>query len=176
MTLFRGSRRFPGNHEGCPRRPAGSGHAMRRNRSSVSVKCRTSSIRAAAWAFGLARPCSHFSRVRSFMNNRRAKSALEHSSFSRVSRMNCASTSGSAFWMPAQARSISLCEERFSRAAFRCRRSRGSHVLVITVSRSNYADSVEHCTARRIFQKIFFAPQPVRLLQHRTPGTAASFI
>ena len=65
------------------------------NRASVSGYRRTRSTRAAACGFGLARPCSHFSSVLSLMRSLRAKTAREHRSFFRVSRISFESTFGS---------------------------------------------------------------------------------
>ena len=46
-------------------------------RSNVSGYLAASNRRAAAWALGLARPCSHFSRVRSLVKSLRAKTLRE---------------------------------------------------------------------------------------------------
>ncbi len=74
--------------------------ATRSNRSSVSGYLRTKRTRAAAWGFGLARPCSHFSRVRSLIRSLRAKTAREHRSLLGVSRINLESTLGSGATFP----------------------------------------------------------------------------
>jgi hypothetical protein len=57
----------------------------------VSGCLRTISISAAAWAFGRARPCSQFSSVRVDTRNRRANTARDTRSRSRVSRIRRAS-------------------------------------------------------------------------------------
>jgi hypothetical protein len=75
-----------------PHHPA----ATASNRSSVSGYLRTSRTKAAACGFGLARPCSHFSKVLSLIRSFRANTAREHPIRFRVSRINFESTSGSA--------------------------------------------------------------------------------
>ena len=47
------------------------------SRSNVSGYLAASNSSAAAWALGLARPCSHFSRVRSLVNSLRANTLRE---------------------------------------------------------------------------------------------------
>lgn len=64
-------------------------------RASVLGYLRTKRTSAAAWGFGFARPCSHFSSVLSLIRNLRANTAREHPSFFRVSRRSLESTFGS---------------------------------------------------------------------------------
>jgi hypothetical protein len=58
--------------------------------------------------FGFARPCSHFSSVRSLIRSLRANTAREQRSFLRVSRRNFESTLGSGATSTLQVRKVSL--------------------------------------------------------------------
>jgi len=69
--------------------------ATRSHRSRVQGYLRTKRTSAAACGVDLARPCSHFSKVRSLIRSLRAKTAREQRNLFRVSRINFESTLGS---------------------------------------------------------------------------------
>jgi len=76
------------------------------SRSSVSGYLRTSQIRAAAWSFGLLRPCSQRSRVLGFTPSLKANTWRDIWSASRVSRTTFGFSGGSAMGSTRWVRSV----------------------------------------------------------------------